>query len=305
MRYIELTARVPAPKAESTAEALRAATGAGVAIEHAFSQPDLDYGPQASSGLSTVRSYLPADADRGEIVLAARASLSELGVLSELEIHVVADEDWAEAWKEHFHVERYGERLVVVPSWRSYEPLPGDVVFTLDPGMAFGTGQHETTRMCLEALERVVRPGARVLDVGCGSGILAIAAAKLGASAVTAVDIDTVCVDVTRENARINKVAIATAQGSLGTDWAAELGPPDGFDVVVANIIAGAIIDLAPDLAAAVAPSGWLIASGIIDSRAASVEAALSESGLRIERSRALGEWWCIEAMRDAGGGPS
>lgn len=298
MRYIELTAVVPAADAEIAADALRNATLAGVSIEHPFLQSDLDFGPQPTGGPASVRVYVPADADRGSLVLDAREALSSAGILAELDVRAVADEDWAEAWKEHFHVERYGRRLVVVPSWRSYDMQPGDVVFTLDPGMAFGTGQHETTRMCLEALERVVTPGSCVLDVGCGSGILSIAAARLGAARVVAVDVDPVCIDVTIENAAINHVPIETARGSLGADWPAELGRPADYDVLVANIIAGAIIDLAPYFASALGDGGRLIASGIIAEREALAASALTTAGFRLDATHAMGEWRCLEAVR-------
>jgi ribosomal protein L11 methyltransferase len=165
--------------------------------------------------------------------------------------------------------------------------------------MAFGTGQHETTRMCLEALERGVTPGASVLDVGCGSGILSIAAAKVGASRVVALDIDPVCVEVTLRNAAMNDVAVAVAQGSLGDHRVDDVMGIGAFDVIVANIIAATIIELVPDIAAALAPRGRLIASGIIAAREDSVREALVQVGLRIDASRALGEWRCIEAVHD------
>jgi ribosomal protein L11 methyltransferase len=173
------------------------------------------------------------------------------------------------------------------------------VVVTLDPGMAFGTGQHETTRMCLEALERAVRRGARVLDAGCGSGILAIAAAKLGAREVLAIDVDADCVRITGENARLNGVeAIVRARrGSLGDAWPFD-EPPAAFDVVVANIIARVIVDLSPDLAAALAAGGRLIVSGVIGEREREVCDALTSAGLRIDVVRAMGDWRCIEAVR-------
>jgi ribosomal protein L11 methyltransferase len=156
--------------------------------------------------------------------------------------------------------------------------------------------------MCVEAIERVMRPGARVLDVGCGSGILSLAAAKLGAAAVYSVDVDDVCVRVTEENARANGVEAITraARGSLGESWPFEDSPAGRFDVVVANIIARTIVELAPALVDALAPSGRLIVSGVIQEREDDVRAALELAGGRIESVRAMGDWRCIEAAVDA-----
>jgi ribosomal protein L11 methyltransferase len=299
VRYIEILAQVATADAERAADILRDVTVGGAWIDRPFTQRDLESDAVVStSGTSTVHAYIPADGDNGGAVLAARAGLDAAGIAAEIEARVVAQEDWAEAWKEHFQVERYGERIVVVPSWREYERQPDDVALTLDPGMAFGTGQHETTRMCLEAIERAVSAGARVLDVGCGSGILSIAAAKLGASAVRAVDIDPVCVRVSAENVALNNVAVEVCEGSLGEAWPFEDAPDGAFDVVVANIIARAIIDMADDLTGALTPGGRLIVSGIIAEREAEVVTALQTQGLRVESARAMGEWRCIEALR-------
>ena len=298
MRYIELTIAVPAEQTEPAAEILRDLTAGGAWIETPFTQPDLESDAVVATAVThVVHAYLPADTDRGGVVLEARERLTAAGVSSDIDARVIADEDWAEAWKEHFGVERYGERIVVVPSWRDYTPRPDDVVLTLDPGMAFGTGQHETTRMCLEALERVVVPGARVLDVGCGSGILAIAAAKLGAAAVDALDIDPICVRVTTDNASKNAVSVRVGEGTLGDGWPWP-EPPAKYDVIVANIIAAAIIGMADDLAVALSPAGRLIVSGIIAERESEVVRALQGHGLRIDSTRAMGEWRCIEAVR-------
>ncbi len=296
MRYIELTAAVPATRAEFTADLLRAATGADASIDVPFTQPDLesDAVPRPG-GRALVRVYLRVAGDAD----AARAALLDADVGADVSVRDVAEEDWAEAWKEHFHIERFGERIVIVPSWRAYEPAPGDVVVGLDPGMAFGTGQHETTRMCIEALERAVQPGMRVLDVGSGSGILSLVAAKLGAR-VTALDTDPDCVRITTDNARRNGVgrAVDAREGSAGAAWPFGEPPLGTFDVIVANIVARVIAGLAPSLVEALAPGGRLIVSGVIGEREREVRDALTGADARIDAVRRMGEWRCIEAVR-------
>jgi ribosomal protein L11 methyltransferase len=299
VRYIEIITTAPGRDADRIADILHDVTGGGIWIETPFSQHDLESDAVvATEGAYTIHAYFPADTDRGDVLLAARRRLTEAGIESEIEARLVADEDWAEAWKEHFHVERYGERLVVVPSWRTHHAVSGDVVLKLDPGMAFGTGQHETTRMCLEALERAVSKGSRVLDVGCGSGILSIAAAKLGATEVWAVDVDPICVRVTEENAAANSLSVRVGEGSMGASWPFPASPLGGFDVIVANIIARPIIEMAADFAAALRPGGRLILSGIIGEREGDVIEALEQQRLLVDSVRALGEWRCIEAVR-------
>jgi ribosomal protein L11 methyltransferase len=298
VRYTELAASVAAHQAESAADVLRALTGRDVWIEFAFSQADLESDAIVdTTGNAVVRAY----ADRGALAAAAvRHAFTAAGIAAEVTERAVDEEDWAEAWKDHFHIERFGEHIVVVPSWRTFSPEAGDVMLTLDPGMAFGTGQHETTRMCLEALERAVRPGARVLDVGCGSGILSIAAAKLGAVEALALDIDPNCVKVTRENAPLNGVEhiVHAAEGSAGDGWPFETPAAGRFDVVVANIIARVIIAIAGPLAEALVPRGKLIVSGVIGEREAEVAGALEVAGVRVESVRSMGDWRCIEAVR-------
>jgi len=210
---------------------------------------------------------------------------------------VVHEEDWAAAWKAHFPVLRVGRRLVIRPTWRRHHRQPDDVVLALDPGMAFGTGLHPTTRLCLAALEsaadRGVVDGARVLDVGCGSGILAIAAIRLGAARALGVDTDPIAVEATMANARRNRVTrrVAARAGSV----------PSGespFDVILANLIAGVLVPLARPLHDELRPGGLLLASGIFIDREAEVRDAFETAGLRVIGRSEDGDWVAIDAIR-------
>ena len=213
----------------------------------------------------------------------------------------IAEEDWANAWKAHYQPIRLGERLFVVPSWIEATPQPGDIVIRLDPGMAFGTGTHPSTRLCLLNLERHVQPGATVLDVGAGSGILAIAAAKLGAHTVIGTDIDPLAVRIARENVEITGVA---GQVSL---LATPLPPRpqtdnERFDIVVVNILAEVIIALLDEgLDAWLRPGGHLILGGIIDTWADVVLAALARNGFTVAARLDEGDWVGLVALRPAG----
>ena len=233
------------------------------------------------------------------------------GSIGELESRQIAEEDWANAWKEYYHVLHLGRRTVVKPTWRAYEPRAGEVVVELDPGMAFGTGLHPTTRNCLIALEDALHTGNTVLDVGTGSGILAVSAIKLGAASALALDVSAVAVAAARENAGINGVAdvmevrLATLEGAGGEPFmplpddldtlGAEIGV---FDVVVANIIARVIAQLAPALVRAVRPGGTLIASGIIAERRAEAEEPLRAAGLEDIHDLVEGDWVTLIGVR-------
>ena len=206
-------------------------------------------------------------------------------------------EDWAEAWKAHYQPIRIGRRLVIRPAWIDIDLERDDIEIALDPGMAFGTGAHPTSQLCLEALERLAQPGQDVLDLGSGSGILSIAAAKLGAGRVLALDNDQLAVDATRANAAANGVAhkIVAEHGSL----ASVLGSARRFDLLLVNILARVIVELTEQgLGEVLRPGGRAIFSGIIDTQLDEVEAALRQTGLLPGARQQRGDWLLIEARR-------
>jgi ribosomal protein L11 methyltransferase len=233
---------------------------------------------------------MPDDADAW--LQGARDLLSAASGLDPLEIvtREVPEEDWAEAWKRGLAPRRITPRLIVTPSWHHVDVGPQDLVVTVDPGMAFGTAEHGTTRGCLRLLDRVVTRGARVLDVGSGSGILSIAAARMGAARVVAVEGDELAVEVIDENVRLNGVDdVVTCEPS----WAdvallTSLGPVDG---VVANIESLTLLRLMPGFHAALASRGWLILSGILDIEWARVRDAAEAAGFGTEALDEDGEW--------------
>ena len=217
----------------------------------------------------------------------------DVGALK-LDIKTVHDEDWSENWKKYYKPFRAGRHLVVKPSWESYEPAEGDRVIEIDPGMAFGTGTHETTGMCVELVEKYVRSGDRVIDVGTGTGILAIAARLSGAGETFATDIDHVAVRVADENCRRNGQQVTVRQGDLlsAVDEGAQ------FDVAIANIIADVVIALAGQIGAVLRPRGTFICSDIIREREGDVAEALEREGYEICEVRRRGEWVAICSKR-------
>ena len=225
-----------------------------------------------------------------------RALATGLPALEGVDVEVrgaVTSDVWTENWRAHFAPVRVGRRLAIVPPWESTEDA-GRVTIVLNPGGAFGTGRHDTTWLCLEALEGLVAPGARVADVGCGSGILAIAAAKLGAARVSASDVDPAAIDATRENAERNGVAerIDTTLGSLPK------AEGQRFDVIVANIYSDTLVAISDELVALAAPEGTLVLSGIEAARSAEVEAAFIARGCALDDKRVRGEWAALVLRR-------
>ena len=207
----------------------------------------------------------------------------------------VKDEDWENNWKRFYKPMEIGERLLVIPAWEKAE-AKGRVTLTLNPGLTFGTGSHATTRLCLTALESRIHGGERVLDLGCGSGILSIAALRLGAASAFACDIDEKCVDVAYENAALNgigKKQLTVRQGDATKEGPLRTAIGTGYDVVVANIVADVIITLAPQVRHFLKEDGWFLTSGIIDDRADEVAAALTAAGWNIVESCTSEGWYC------------
>lgn len=214
----------------------------------------------------------------------------------ELEMKDVDEEDWSNAWKKYYHPVQVGEHLVVCPSWEAYDRQPDDVVLTLNPGMAFGTGTHDTTRLCMELLEKYITPQDTVLDVGCGSGILAITAALLGANKIIGCDIDEVAVKVAGENAALNGVQdrISFHQGDLTSQV------EGSFQIICANIVADVIIRLSEDAGSYLAKDGIFITSGIIDTREQDVLNAVEQNGFQVIERRTSGGWVALACKAKA-----
>ena len=258
-------------------------------------------------GKSRVTFYLQADeegfAKMGEVRIALenlKKTAQACGTLL-MTMDSLQDADWENNWKQYYKPMEIGERLLVIPQWEQEDPKVrkalegGRVPLILEPGLTFGTGSHATTRLCLTALEKAVRGGEKVLDLGCGSGILSIAALKLGAASALAVDIDDKCLDVAHENAAMNGIGRDTYTVKVGdilSDEAlrAEIG--GGYDVVLANIVADVIIGLAPMVRSLLGEQGVFLCSGIIDDRAEEVAQALRQAGLTILESRDADGWF-------------
>jgi len=303
--WLELSVEADVEAVEAVSEILGRVAPGGTTVEPAFELVDEGLGARVDpSRPSVVRAYVPArDPAATErataLVVEALGHLQAFGLrpIGELTTRLVHEADWAEAWKAHFPVLRVGRRIVIKPTWRRHRAAPDDVVLALDPGMAFGTGLHPTTRLCLAALDalaaRGIVEGARALDVGCGSGILAIAAVKLGAASVLGVDTDAIAIEATAANAARNRLGrrVLARHGSVPT------GEPP-FDLVLANLIASVLIALAPLLAGELRPGGTLLASGIFVDREADVRAAFADAGLDVSRRTVEGEWVALEAVR-------
>jgi ribosomal protein L11 methyltransferase len=311
--WIELSVEADLEAVEAVSEILGRYAPGGTSVEPGFALVEDGLAATVDpTRPAIVRAYLPGHDPRAvrEAVAAARTALGHLQAfglrpIADLTTRVVHEADWAQAWKAFFPVLHIGRRVVIRPTWRRHRRATGEIVLALDPGMAFGTGLHPTTRLCLEGLERLADEGllthgsardgsARVLDVGIGSGILAIAAGLFGAGELVGVDPDPIAVDASIANARRNRLAgrLSVRAGSLPSGS----GP---FDVVCANLIASVLVSLASQLRDELQPGGSLLASGIFIDREPEVLAAFSGVGLRAVHRSAEAEWVALTAVRD------
>jgi len=243
-----------------------------------------------------VKIYLPAalwNRKRAGIERRLRDLRKEFSI-SDPRTRELGPDDWTEEWKKGYETRKVGRRLVIVPSWKDYSPKKGEVAVTMDPGMAFGTGLHPTTRLCLIALEKYLKTGEEVLDVGTGSGILSIAAVKLGAGHVTAFDIEPEAVEIAKQNAIQNGVSdrVTLHTGTL-KDLGATIPPAD---LILVNILAYTIIRLLPELKSKLRPGGRLVTSGILFEYCGDVETAMKEQGFEIIESLQEEDWVSLVA---------
>jgi ribosomal protein L11 methyltransferase len=302
--WVEISVEADSEAVEAVSEILGRVAPTGTSVEPGFELVDEGLGAQVDTTRpAIVRAYVEAS-DPEVVERTVEEVTQALGHLQVFDLRPIGDvttrlvdeADWAEEWKRHFPVLRVGRRLVIRPTWRRHRAVRDEVVLALDPGMAFGTGLHPTTRLCLAGLEGLADRGAlhgrRLLDVGCGSGILAIAGVKLGAASALGVDTDPIAIEATTANARRNRIGrrVQAREGTL----------PSGerpFDVVVANLIASLLVRLASDLAGEVAGGGTLLASGIFVDRETEVRDAFVAAGLRVTNRLAEGDWVALEAV--------
>ncbi|BBB92778.1 MAG TPA: 50S ribosomal protein L11 methyltransferase [Methylomusa anaerophila] len=310
MKWAEISIQTTHEATEAVANIFHELGASGVVIE----DPELvnsyrcsgaweycDIPEVTETGVVTIKAYLPVDEYLDDKLRIFEERINRLvehdidkgrGAINWREVQ---EEDWASAWKQYFHPVRLGERIVVKPSWEEYIAAANDLIIELDPGMAFGTGTHHTTAICIRLLEDVIKPKSTVFDIGTGSGILAITAAKLGASRVIAIDLDPIAVKIAKENIKINKTdtIIEALQGDLLT------GVNGQADVIVANIVADVIIRMLPEVQKHLTHNGLFIASGIIAERLSDVTAVMLENKLIIDRVVEEGGWVAILASRN------
>lgn len=284
MDWIEVSVQVDSETTEAVSELINRYVPHGAVIEQ---------DPNIADSL-TVKVFLSPDAHQTRRKIEEGLwHLGQIHPIPEPLFRLLSHQEWAEAWKKHFHVLRIGQGVVIKPSWLTYSPAPGDVVVELDPGMAFGTGLHLSTRLCLQALEGLIGPGMRVLDLGTGSGILAIVAALMGAGQVVALDVDELAVKVATANTATNGVA-ERVQVELGS---IERLPSNAapFELILVNIEVQVILELVSQgLLLRLASGGWFVGAGILENQADDVLAALAEEGLCDIQVRQERDWVAV-----------
>ena len=302
MRYIEVTVNTPADEIDARCEQMAAMGAGGFVIENEEDFKDFlehnhqywDYVDEELEnqylGVSRIKCYLTDDEEGLAVLRRFREAYPELTTA------FVEDSDWENNWREYYKPIEVGEKLVVVPEWEE-APADGRIPLRLDPGLIFGTGSHATTRMCLAALESWAAPGKRVLDLGCGSGILGIGALLLGCDHCLGVDIDPKAPDVVMSNAALNEIGpdrMTARAGDILGDNALRAHIGGGWDLVLANIVADVIIPLSAQVQQFMGPDAVFICSGIIENRWPETAAALTANGFEILGHRSEDEWHCF-----------
>ena len=306
MRWIEVCVDTPGGEIDARCEELAALGAGGFVIENeedfkGFLENNRQYWDyvdreleESFAGVSRIKTYLADDADGRAILAAIRARYPSLSV------SYVEDSDWENNWREYYKPIEVGEKLVVVPEWEE-APQNGRIPLRLDPGLIFGTGSHPTTRMCLAALESCAGQGKRVLDLGCGSGILGIGALLLGCGTCVGCDIDPKAPDVAAANAALNGIGkdrFSVYAGDILSDASLRRLLGGGYDLVLANIVSDVIIPLSALVGAFLAPDGVFIASGVIDGREDEVAAAIRANAFSIAEHFHEEEWHCFKCVR-------
>jgi ribosomal protein L11 methyltransferase len=274
----------------------------GVIIEDPDLMPLESWGKDALRATQhAVIGYMPQDDQAEKRSQALTAQIKKAARIQRDKIHIrsrlMDEEDWSHSWKDFFWPERITDQIVVKPTWRDYRPQKDDIIIEIDPGMAFGTGTHPTTAMCLQLIEKNVRRGHSFLDIGTGSGILMIAAAKLGAKPVRGIDSDAMAVTIAEQNLRLNGIDNRHAHVTLGN---LTQGIQHPFEVVVANILSEVIMDLLDELIPVMTPRGVLVCSGIVTKDKASVVNRMQQCQFRILEITTRDEWVAITARRPA-----
>ncbi|MGE5329502.1 MAG: 50S ribosomal protein L11 methyltransferase [Deltaproteobacteria bacterium] len=304
MKWLEISVKTNSNAVEAISEILTRFGANGVSIEDKssfdkdFEEINWDYVDEdliSNDETAWVRAYYQEQTDLEKVLGSIDEAVKEaekylvIGEYS-VETKYVDEENWQNEWKKYYKPIKIGKSILVKPSWEDIEIKDREIVVELDPGMAFGTGTHESTRMCMELIEKYIRYGNKLLDIGCGSGILSILGAKLGCSKIFSIDIDPLSIKTSLENFKINKVEnIAFAQKAVIEEINVEK-----YDVVVANIVANVIIDIAPKVVEFLNEGGIFIASGIIKDRKEEVEKAILDNGFKILEISNMGEWVAI-----------